>query len=244
MAGYDYKQGKARIQNILDNTLEVIEQSKLPNDDNFTFDNAYHSWVTAVFVDIRDSTSLCSNEEKTKVSKVLRSFTSEVIEILRDSDNLREIGIRGDCVYAIYTTPTIDVVYGVTKKAFYVNTFMKMLNKLLLTRNLPSISVGIGISTAQDLVIKAGRKNVGINSKVWIGKAVTKASNLSSLGNKNGVNSIVLSYSTYQNIISLMLEKNNDAKSWFKKINTDSSALQADIIISDFNSWILSGMPA
>ena len=40
------------------------------------------------------------------------------------------------------------------------------------------------MSTAQELVIKAGRKDVGINSKVGLGKAVTRASNFSSLGNK------------------------------------------------------------
>lgn len=35
----------------------------------------------------------------------MKSFTSELIEILRKNDNLRDIGIRGDCIYAIYTTP-------------------------------------------------------------------------------------------------------------------------------------------
>lgn len=34
-----------------------------------------------------------------------KKFYLEVIEILRVDENLREIGIRGDCVYAIYTTP-------------------------------------------------------------------------------------------------------------------------------------------
>ena len=82
-------------------------------------------------------------------------------------------------MYAIYTTPSKDDIYELAYKTFCVNTYMKMLNKLLFNRSLPEINVGIGMSTAQELVVKAGRKDVGINSKVWIGKAVARASNFS-----------------------------------------------------------------
>lgn len=51
---------------------------------------------------------------------------------------------------------------------FHLNTFMKMLNQLFREHNLPEIKVGIGMSTAQELVVKAGRKGVGINSKIWM----------------------------------------------------------------------------
>lgn len=37
MADYDYKAGKQRLEEILDNNMEVVEQDKLPNDDDFTF---------------------------------------------------------------------------------------------------------------------------------------------------------------------------------------------------------------
>ena len=39
MAAYDYRKGKERIEEILDNKLEVVEQNKLPKDDAFTFSN-------------------------------------------------------------------------------------------------------------------------------------------------------------------------------------------------------------
>lgn len=101
MATYDYRIGKERIEDILDNELKVIEQNEVPTDSAFTFTNGYYSMVSAIFVDVRDSSALFADEDKEKVSKVIRSFTSEVIEILRNDDNLREIGIRGDCVYGI-----------------------------------------------------------------------------------------------------------------------------------------------
>ena len=34
---YDYKKGKERIEEILDNDLIVIEQNELPDDESFTF---------------------------------------------------------------------------------------------------------------------------------------------------------------------------------------------------------------
>jgi len=242
---YDYIDGKKRIKDILNNKLEIIEANELPSDDNFTFDNGYYSWVTALFVDIRDSSSLFSDGDKVKVSKIIRSFTSETIEILRGSDNLREIGIRGDCVYAIYTTPFQIDIYDVTNRAYYINTFMKMINQLLINKNYPTINVGIGIATAQELVVKAGRKGVGINNKVWIGDAVTKASNLSSLGNKNSIRVIVLSSLTYSNIIDKMVKDSGEkAKTWFTKKDDEDygTYYHCELLKTDFNNWIDEGM--
>jgi len=246
MAEYDYKSGKKRIEEILDNTLEVIEKKKVPKGDKFTFTNSYYSWVTGIFIDIRDSSTLFSKEDKELVSKMIRSFTSEIIEILRDDDNLREIGIRGDCVYAIFTTPLKDDIYEIVDKSIYINTFLEMLNKLLSDRGLDTIRVGIGISTDKELVIKAGRKGVGINNNVWIGDAVTRASNLSSLGDKDGYKPIVMSANTYDNIIKIM-KKNNfseNVDSWFnEKYKSDFGRFyDANIIKKVFNNWIDNGM--
>ena len=52
---------------------------------------------------------------------MIKSFTSETIEILRNNDNLREIGIRGDCVYAIYTSPMKRDEYELAEKTFSRN---------------------------------------------------------------------------------------------------------------------------
>lgn len=246
MANYDYKAGKKRIKEILDNTLDVIEKDRIPKDDNFTFSNAYYGWVTGVFIDIRNSTDLFSNEDKEEVSKIIRSFTSEIIEILRDSEDLREIGIRGDCVYAIYTTNLKSDIYESVDKAIYANTFLGMLNKLLTEKYFPNISIGIGISTDKELVVKAGRKGTGINNSVWIGDAVTKAANLSSIGNKESYKSINMSLNTYTNMIEIMEENNpnQNVESWFTEYSTDELGrfYSASVIKSVYNKWIIDGM--
>lgn len=240
MTTYDYESGKERIENILNNKLDVIEQGEVPSEEKFTFDNGYYSWVTAVFVDIRNSTDLFSNNDKEKVSKIIRCFTSEIIEILRNDDKLREIGIRGDCVYAIYSSPKMIDEYDIAEKTFYINTFMKMLNKLLSRNDFSTVDVGIGMSTAQELVVKAGRKGTGINNKVWIGEAVTKASNLSGLANKVNYKPIAFSESSYDNFIEQMTKENDNAKSWFTKEynNSVGTYYSANIIKTVFDKWV------
>ena len=245
MAEYDYKAGKKRVQGILNNKLEVVEQGRLPSDENLTFDNGYYSWVSAIFVDMRNSSTLFADGNKQKVSKIIRCFTSELIEILRHGDDLREIGIRGDCVYAIYTTPKPADEYELADKTFYINTYMNMLNTQLKNKNYPTIEVGIGMATAQELVVKAGRKGVDINNKVWIGEAVTTAANLSSLGNRNGVNSLVYSKSSYTNFIDTLVENNGTkANGWFKAVVSQKygTYYHANITKTTFNNWINTGM--
>lgn len=243
---YDYKAGKERLEDILGNDMDVIEKGELPTDNNFTFTNGYYSWVSAVFVDIRDSSQLCADDDKEKVAKIFRSFSSEVIEILRADNNIREIGMRGDCVYAVYTSPKKQNVYEVANKCFDINTFMKMLNQLFEEYGLPKIKVGIGMSTAQELVVKAGRKNVGINSKIWIGKAVSRACHYANYGNKDKTPPIVIGSCSYANIID-QLEKNNptaNPKSWFTyhKDEGEGDYYTANIVQRKFNDWIKAGM--
>ena len=107
---YDYKKGKNRVDEILKNSLDIIDSKNLPKPEKLTYSNSYYSWVTSIYIDIRDSSKLFKDEDNVKISKLIKSFTSELIEILRDSDNLREIGIVGDCVYAIYNAPLKRII--------------------------------------------------------------------------------------------------------------------------------------
>lgn len=238
MSNYDYTQGKNRIETILDNHMIIEEKKKVPSGDSFTFENGYISWVTAIFIDIRDSTAIFANKNE-QTAKMIRAFTSEVIEILRINDNCREIGIRGDCVYAIYTTPKKTDIYECANKCFYVNTFINMFNKLLRERHMETIKVGIGMATDKELVVKTGRKGVNINEKVWIGKAVTVASNLSSYGDKRNSKRIFISKCSYDNMIEHLKEKNEGkhVESWFDYYHK-YNAYNTGIVKSDFNNWI------
>ncbi|MCY7911118.1 adenylate cyclase [Bacillus inaquosorum] len=244
---YDFRKRKIKVEEILDNTDAVNEVNKFPkNDEEFTYTNGYKAWASAIFVDLRDSTSLFSDKNDVDVAKIIRGFTSEVIEILiKDTDDdMMEVGIRGDCVYAIYSTSTKADLYDVSYRASYINTYIKMLNKLLQDRHLPIITVGIGLAAEETLAVKAGRKSSGINNLVWIGESVAKASKLSDLGNKNGIGPIVMSKIFYNNYIDIAMEKNEESKSWwYKKTDTSYGEFyHGDVIIVDFNKWVSDGM--
>ena len=197
-------------------------------------------------MDIKESTKLFTENRKASTSRIIRSFTSEIIEILRNDDNLREIGIRGDCVYAIYTTSTSEENYEIASKTFYINTFLKMLNIILENRKMNKIVAGIGVSTAEELVVKAGREGSGINNLVWIGKAVTYASKFSSIANRNGYEPIIFSENFYKSMINVMCKKNigENPKSWFSKHNYEElgTFYNGNVVKIKFNDWIEGGM--
>ncbi|MED4057169.1 adenylate/guanylate cyclase domain-containing protein (plasmid) [Niallia taxi] len=243
---YDYKERKKKVEEILDNTNSVNEVEKFPSNDSFTYSNAYKAWAGAIFVDLRDSTTLFSGDNDLEIAKVIRGFTSEIIEILRldTDDHLKEIGIRGDCVFAVYSTTTKDEIYDIAKRAFYINTYIEMLNKLLSNRNLPEISAGIGLACKKTLAVKAGRKSSGIHNLVWIGESVAKAAKLSDLGNKNSIKPIVMSETFYINYIDKQKDTKPDAADWWEKDSDENygTYYHGNIVIGDFNSWINDGM--
>ena len=246
---YDYQERKHKLIEILDNTNEIKKVPKLPRDEDFTYNNGYISDVAAIFVDLRDSTKLFSDYDSLEVSKVIRGFTSEIIEMLKsevEGEELKEIGIRGDCVYAIYSILFDSDFYEISNRAFHINTYMRMLNNLLSERNLPEINAGIGLSTGEILAVKAGRKSSGINNLVWIGKAVSEAANLSSMGYKEVNNPIVMSEEFYKKSIQFVRNNNKDKNvdSWYKEDFDDSigTFYHAFIIKQEFYDWILNGM--
>ena len=245
MSEYDYIQGKNRVESILDNHMIIEKKKKLPVDGNFTFENGYRTWLTSIFIDIRDSSRLFTSKNQEETAKVIRAFISELIEILRDDDGfMLEIGIRGDCVYAIYNTSSKEDILNCADKTFYANTFIEMFNKMLWRRGIAPIRAGIGMSSGNDLVIKTGRKGVGINEKVWIGTAVTEASNLSSLGDKNDYRRLMYSWRSYIYFIDGLKARNSekDVEKWFTSINNPipniGRVYNAGIIKSAFNEWI------
>ena len=245
MACYDFKEGKKRVNELLNQSEENAIRNRVPNDKDFHFDNGYHCWITSIFVDIRDSTALFKGKKST-VSRVIRCFTSEVIEILNTESSMKEIGIRGDCVYGVFSTPNKEDIIDVVEKAAYVNTAVKMLNALFEKKNIGPLAVGIGIATSQDLVVKAGREGSGINSKVWIGGAVVGASNLSKYGNRREYTDkpIVMSPTTYNNVEEIYFQKHGEKmKRWFAPVTLDKCpAYVCDLIMNPMDDWISGGM--
>lgn len=243
---YDYKDSKSNIINILKSQTPIEKKNAIPVDSAFTYENGILTWVSAIFVDIENSTKLF-NTKNEKLARLMRAFTSEVICIFQDNKNYNQIGIRGDCVYSIYDVESKDDLVEVFRIAYRLNTFLKMFNKIITNYGYKEINAGIGVGCDEDLIIKAGRTGTGINDKIWIGKAVVDASNLSSVAARNGISNIAMSPLFHDNVIEILKKENAKYASWIKPHKKDYYSnyvdfYHCDVIQIDFNNWINNGM--
>lgn len=163
--GYNYLESKNRIENILSYETLVIKKDKVPSsDDEFTYTNGIKTWVGSIFVNMVNSSKLCESSDE-KTAWIFRALCSELIAIMKDDNNFRQIGIRGDCVYSINTTQYKSDLRQLFKTAVRINTFMKMFNYRLNHYDYDSIKVGIGLGCSEELVVKAGQVESGIMIK-------------------------------------------------------------------------------
>jgi len=237
MGIYDYVEGSHRIESMLNQDMTEEERRRIPSESTMTYNNAFTMWITSVFVDIRRSTELFANKDRNMVAGIIRTFVSETARILH-SGNCSEIGIRGDCVYAVYSTPSKVSIYEVFNRAVYVNTLINLLNKHYIKMRYPSIKVGIGVATSDDLVVKVGAKGTGVKDRVWIGSAVPDASNLSSLGCKGGISPIVMSETSYFNIQE-QLKNELEPRDMPRKSSASGYAFyHCNLVNGSFDDWI------
>lgn len=236
---YDYKNGKKVVEEILNNTAEIEEKNVPKDETDLTYGNGIKSYIGSIFIDIIGSTDLIKNNSELKVAKILRAFTSEAISILNLTDNVRQIGVRGDCVYGIYSTPYTTDIYELFDLTCYLNDLIKMLNKIFKSYEYQNISAGIGLAVGHDLIVKVGKKGTGINDKIWIGDAVVDACNLANKAGRNGKKKIGINKLAYENFIGILEEKNKDknVKSWFNYDYYDN-AYYCDVIMTEFDNWI------
>ena len=239
---YDYRKSKETVEAILKSPTKIVEMDNIPASDSaFTYENGIKAWVGALFVDIVDSSKLFQSPNE-DTARVMRSFCSEVISILKDDCNYREIGIRGDCVYCIYNASYQSCMVDIFHHAFRINSFMNMLNKLLTKNGYSAVKAGIGLGCSQDLIIKSGQNGSGINDKIWIGKAVVDAAHLSDIANRNRVSPIAMSPLFYKNVIDHLCEENGKYKSWISShtssYNGSVEYYCCNIMEAGFENWI------
>ncbi|QLY39816.1 adenylate/guanylate cyclase domain-containing protein [Hujiaoplasma nucleasis] len=236
--GYDYEKGKQRVESILDISTSVENVDSIPKDESrWTYDNGIKSWVTAIFVDLRGSTEFFAKTKKEDVARTIRAYSSEIIEIMKSSTLVREIGVRGDCVYGVFSSPNKQTENELFNLCVWLNTYIKMLNKLLKKKSLNPVRAGIGMATSEDLIIKAGKKGSGINEKVWIGEALAKADYLSKVtcknyGNETTSSSIAISNTSYINIKEFSNNEELLKKHPYQDYFTSNS------IKTEMNNWI------
>lgn len=200
---YDHVASFERIDSILAQPLGNYEEKRtLPDRDTLTFTNGVYAYCTAMFVDIRESSTLPGLYNRPALARLYRAFISEMVAIFNSTSFAREINIVGDCVWGIYNTGTkaeMDEVFSLAAKAY---TLMKILNYKLLKANYKTpVKVGIGLSYGRALMIKAGSNGTGISDVVYMGDVVNQAAKLAARGSSGvGVPTIMADTVFRQNL--------------------------------------------
>lgn len=243
---FNYYESKKRVYDILNSKTKIEKKDYIPsNDSEFTYENGIKAWVGAMFLDIKESSKLFKKYNEEKLARILRAYFSEIVGILKLNNNYRQIGIRGDCVYAIYSVSTKDDLKKIFSDSILINTFNKMFQKILVNSNFVSFEIGIGLGLSETLIVKTGQKFSGINDNVWIGESVVDASKLSGQGNRDGFETIVMNELFFNNIKEFNANPEHNYSYYISSkysYKSQSIVYQCDMINIHYNKWIDGGM--
>jgi class 3 adenylate cyclase len=229
---YDHIASAARIDKILAQPRGSYEEKEsLPDRDALTYTNGFYAYCSALFVDLRESSSLPGIYNRPALAKLYRAFISETVAVLNSDSSAREVNIVGDCVWAVYNTPLKSDIDDVFSLAAETNSLMKMLNyKLQKAGYSTPIRAGIGLSYGRALMIKAGYSGSGIQDVVYMGDVVNRAAKLAAQGSKTIWTPPVMIDETFR---SNLKEKNQKLTSQ----DTQRGCYTADIINLVMNDW-------
>lgn len=158
----------------------------IPSSDRLTYSNGFYVSCGVIFIDIRGSSSLPEKHTRPVLAKLYRAYVSAMIRCIKSSSLHRHIRVIGDSVMGILniSNPSTDI-NELFELAGYMSSTIEMLNRRLVSRDYSPIEVGIGISSGDALMIKAGAYGTGENEILWMGRPINHASKLCSKGNRD-----------------------------------------------------------
>lgn len=201
---YSYKieDSAQRIDDILSasNDDYIDNENSIPSRDKLTYKNGYYVNITALFIDIVDSSKLTDGRKRPTLAKMYRCFLSECVAIMNSWTMCKEININGDCVWGVFETPKKSDVDNVISVAAQLNSMVKILNYKLKKKKYDTISIGIGIDDGRALMVKAGYSGSGINDVIWMGDVVNSACHLANKAGRNARKTIIVTAQVYNNL--------------------------------------------
>ena len=229
---YDYTKSIERIDEVLKGADASYEERKsIPSKDSLTFDNGFYVYCSALFVDIRGSKQLAEDHTRPVQAKIYKAFISELVAVFKGHTKVNEIYIEGDCVWGIFDTPDKSHIDEVFMIAYTSASLVDILNIKLKKKNYSELTVGIGVSYGESLLIKSGYKGSGINEVVWLGKLVGEAAKLCSYGNKIPTQKeIMASELFYKNL----KDDNKNLLAYHSSLD----CYHGDVVRKDMNEWV------
>lgn len=229
---YDFDKSLWRLDEILNASNDEFKDIDIiPNRESLTYTNWFYTYCTALFVDIRDSSSLPDKHNKPVLAKIYRSYISEIVAILNWNINCKEISIEWDCVWWVFNTPLksdIDEIFNLTAQ---ISSLIDILNCKLQKKGFETILIWIWMDYWRALMIKWWYNWSGINDVIWMGDVVNRASKLCSYWNK-------IQFSDKRTMVSNVIYWNlNEHNKSLLEINKDRWCYHWDIIWTNMNNW-------
>ena len=100
-----------------------------------------------------------------------------------------------------------------------------------MKKNYSELTVGIGVSYGESLLIKSGYKGSGINEVVWLGKLVGEAAKLCSYGNKTSTQKEIMASAVFY---SNLKEDNQNLLTYHSTLD----CYHGNVIRKDMNKWV------
>jgi len=201
---YNFQDSLERIDSFINQSNATYQKvNYIPSRDQLTYDNGFYVNCSAIFVDIRESSSLTDKHYRPTLAKLYRAFISEVTAILNSNQYCKEINIIGDCVAGISDTKGASSANQLVDTASQICSLVDILNCKFKKADINEINIGIGISYGRALMVQAGNKGSGLNEIVWMGDIVNEASKLCNEANKDGFDvteKVIISKSFYDRL--------------------------------------------
>lgn len=227
---YDFSKSLDRIDTIISTTGEFEELDYIPLRSKLTYSNGFYVKCSAIFVDIRESSSLTDEHYRPTLAKLYRAFISEIMAIMSGNYSCAEVYIVGDCVSGIFDTRTKEEIIGIICTIGKISSIVKILNYKFKKKGIKEIEIGIGASCGRALMVQAGYKGSGMNDVVWLGDVVNEASKYANWGNQGLFDEkILISESIYDKLD----ERHQEYFNW--SIRRD--CYMGDIINKGMDKW-------
>ena len=199
---YNFKESFNRIDDILDESDKSFEALKsIPSRNNLTYKNGFYVDCSTISITLRDSKKLPTRFSLPILTKIYRSFISEIVAILNSNELCVDIRINGDCVSGVYNTPRKTDIDTVFSDAAKMTSLVKVMGCKLQERGQHNLIAAIGIDYDRSLLVKAGYAGSGINEIFWIGRAFNRAAQLRGYASKNtGIESTFVSNKIFINL--------------------------------------------
>lgn len=199
---YKVEDSASRMDDILEaNDNDYVDNgSSIPSREKLTYNSGYYVNVTAVFIDIVNSSKLTDGHKRPTLAKMYRAFLSECVAIMNSWEMCKEININGDCVWGVFETPLKSDVDNIISVVAQLNSMINILNYKLKKKQSEVINVGIGIDYGRALMVKAGYSGSGINEIVWMGDVVNTACHLANKASRGIRNRVIVTERIYSNL--------------------------------------------